>query len=210
MFSANSTVHFLLWRNFMLMHVWSLFQAIRFDSHRTLGLHILPLASLIWAQELSDFGFAFLRNVGSCKQDPHGATTQKTNFFSVTATKISNFANFALWLCIFYFYVTRMLAKWRVLTKSIVRRPYNYYPSQRPHIQRHELPSLVETLGLCVWIPLFCATHPLSVTTKWKQTPWPESASELYRPSDRHFSAMLVPRGQRDESQRPHSRFSKP
>jgi hypothetical protein len=26
-----------------------------------------------------------------------------------------------------------------------------------------------------------------------KQTPWPESASELYRPSDRHFSSKLVP-----------------
>jgi hypothetical protein len=26
-----------------------------------------------------------------------------------------------------------------------------------------------------------------------KQTPWPESASELYRPSDRRLSAKLVP-----------------
>jgi hypothetical protein len=26
-----------------------------------------------------------------------------------------------------------------------------------------------------------------------KQTPWSESASELYRPSDRHLSAKLVP-----------------
>jgi hypothetical protein len=26
-----------------------------------------------------------------------------------------------------------------------------------------------------------------------KQTPWPESASELYRPSDRSLSAKLVP-----------------
>jgi hypothetical protein len=25
------------------------------------------------------------------------------------------------------------------------------------------------------------------------QTPWPESASELYRPSERHLSAKLVP-----------------
>jgi hypothetical protein len=36
-----------------------------------------------------------------------------------------------------------------------------------------------------------CSTH-------WdgqqhKRTPWPESASELYRPSDRHSSAKLVP-----------------
>jgi hypothetical protein len=26
-----------------------------------------------------------------------------------------------------------------------------------------------------------------------KETPWPESASELYRPSDRRLSAKLVP-----------------
>jgi hypothetical protein len=26
-----------------------------------------------------------------------------------------------------------------------------------------------------------------------KQTPWPEPVSDLYRPSERHFSAKLVP-----------------
>jgi hypothetical protein len=31
------------------------------------------------------------------------------------------------------------------------------------------------------------------MTTKTKQTPWSESASELYRPSDRRLSAKLVP-----------------
>jgi CBS-domain-containing membrane protein len=30
------------------------------------------------------------------------------------------------------------------------------------------------------------------ITTKQKQTPWSESASELYRPSDRRFSAKLL------------------
>jgi hypothetical protein len=48
-------------------------------------------------------------------------------------------------------------------------------------------------------------------------TPWPESASELYRPSDRRLSAKWlptfcgyrVPRGQRDESLRQYSRFSR-
>jgi hypothetical protein len=47
------------------------------------------------------------------------------------------------------------------------------------------------------------------------KTPWPESASELYRPSDHRLSAKLVitfsgyrvPRGQRDGSLRPYSRF---
>jgi hypothetical protein len=51
-----------------------------------------------------------------------------------------------------------------------------------------------------------------------KKTPWPESASELYRPSDCSLSAKLVPTfadrgvlcGQRDGSIRPYSRFSKP
>jgi hypothetical protein len=51
-----------------------------------------------------------------------------------------------------------------------------------------------------------------------KQTPWSESASELYWPSDRRLSAKLVPtfadrgvpRGQRDGSLRPCSRFSRP
>jgi hypothetical protein len=49
-----------------------------------------------------------------------------------------------------------------------------------------------------------------------KQTPWPESASELYRLSDRRLSAKLVPtfadkgvsRGQRDKSLRSYSLLS--
>jgi hypothetical protein len=51
-----------------------------------------------------------------------------------------------------------------------------------------------------------------------KQTPWSESASELYRPSDSRLWAKLVPtfadrgvpRGQRDGSLRPYSRVSRP
>jgi hypothetical protein len=50
------------------------------------------------------------------------------------------------------------------------------------------------------------------------KTSWPESAGELYRPSDRRLSAKLVstfadrgvPRGQRDGSLQPYSRFSRP
>jgi hypothetical protein len=49
-------------------------------------------------------------------------------------------------------------------------------------------------------------------------TPWPESARELYPPSDRRLSAKLVqtfhgyrvPRGQRDGSLRPYSWLSRP
>jgi hypothetical protein len=33
----------------------------------------------------------------------------------------------------------------------------------------------------------------LTKETKEKQTPWTQSASELYRPSDRRMSANLVP-----------------
>jgi hypothetical protein len=36
------------------------------------------------------------------------------------------------------------------------------------------------------WTALFMYEYPYT-------TPWPESASELYRPSDRHLSAKLVP-----------------
>jgi hypothetical protein len=51
-----------------------------------------------------------------------------------------------------------------------------------------------------------------------KKTPWPQSASELHRPSDRRLSAKLVPtfcgqrvpRGQRGKSLRPCSRLSRP
>jgi hypothetical protein len=32
-----------------------------------------------------------------------------------------------------------------------------------------------------------------TINNKQKQTPWPQSTSELYRPSDRHLSAKLVP-----------------
>jgi hypothetical protein len=64
---------------------------------------------------------------------------------------------------------------------------------------------------------------PLPNTSSWggqtnkQQTLWPESASELYRPSDRRFSAKLVAtfadsgwRGQCDGSLRPYSRLSRP
>jgi hypothetical protein len=53
---------------------------------------------------------------------------------------------------------------------------------------------------------------------KIKQTPWPESARELYRTSERRLSVKVVPtfygqrtwRAQRDWSLRPYSRFSRP
>jgi hypothetical protein len=41
-----------------------------------------------------------------------------------------------------------------------------------------------------VWLGWLVQQNSFSVK---KNTPWPESASELYRPSDRSFSAKLVP-----------------
>jgi hypothetical protein len=43
--------------------------------------------------------------------------------------------------------------------------------------------------------PLRCDLQDLLclINTTKKQTPWPESASELYRLSDRSLSAKLVP-----------------
>jgi CBS-domain-containing membrane protein len=39
-----------------------------------------------------------------------------------------------------------------------------------------------------------CVGHVVhGQNTNKKQTPWSESASELYRPSDRRFSAKLLP-----------------
>jgi hypothetical protein len=55
------------------------------------------------------------------------------------------------------------------------------------------------------------------IRKRFKKTPWSESANELHRPSDRRSSAkwlptfcgLRVPRGQRDGSLRPYSRFSR-
>jgi hypothetical protein len=43
----------------------------------------------------------------------------------------------------------------------------------------------------CFWIDN--RTYWTLNKTNNKQTPWPESASELYRPSDRRFSAKWLP-----------------
>jgi hypothetical protein len=66
------------------------------------------------------------------------------------------------------------------------------------------------------------ATSKKTALSRYKlknnSTPWPQSESELYRPSDRRLSAKLVPtfadrmapRGQRDGSLRPYSRLCRP
>jgi hypothetical protein len=68
-----------------------------------------------------------------------------------------------------------------------------------------------------VLVPSRGSVYLRAVVKTKKQTPWSQSASELYRPSDRRFSAKRlptfadrgVPRGQRDGSLRPYSRFSR-
>jgi hypothetical protein len=71
-------------------------------------------------------------------------------------------------------------------------------------------------------LDMYVIQYPLQINLPCvkfkKKTPWPEFASEIYRPSDRRLSAKLmptfagwrVPRGQRDGSLRPYSRLSKP
>jgi hypothetical protein len=43
------------------------------------------------------------------------------------------------------------------------------------------------------WNPISVMQQEMIVVSYYKkQSPWPESASELYQPSDRHLSAKLV------------------
>jgi hypothetical protein len=74
-----------------------------------------------------------------------------------------------------------------------------------------------------VWCSEFLATDPevrfrFPALPDFLRSSGPESSSELYRPRDSRLSAKLVPtfcgckvpRGQRDGSLRPYSRFSRP
>jgi hypothetical protein len=49
--------------------------------------------------------------------------------------------------------------------------------------------SVAPTSEVKIWAISYCGVHGLRLKTK---TPWPESASELYPPSDRRLSAKLV------------------
>jgi hypothetical protein len=56
-----------------------------------------------------------------------------------------------------------------------------------------EVPQRIGNIRWCLdtKIQVKIKTKRQLIGTKW-ETPWPESASELYRPSDRHSSAKLV------------------
>jgi hypothetical protein len=79
--------------------------------------------------------------------------------------------------------------------------------------------AILCTVGRTPWTEFRpVARHlPITWTTQNKQTFWSESSSELYRPSDRRLSAILVPTfGDRGfymvsvTSLRPYSRLSRP
>jgi hypothetical protein len=84
----------------------------------------------------------------------------------------------------------------------------------------HTLETLAVWLFSLPWkAKLFRGTTVvvILIITMTTETPWPESANELHRPSDRRLAAKLmptfaneVPRGQRDGSLRPYSRLSRP
>jgi hypothetical protein len=54
------------------------------------------------------------------------------------------------------------------------------------------LQALNISVKITVFNDSYTSRKKLSLKTK-QQTPWPESASELYQPSDRRLSAKLVP-----------------
>jgi hypothetical protein len=60
-------------------------------------------------------------------------------------------------------------------------------PSWRPHLFRTQQ-FRIFAARICP-----CPSSHSSYNHLIKQTPWPESASELYRPCDRRLSAKLVP-----------------
>jgi hypothetical protein len=97
-----------------------------------------------------------------------------------------------------------------------------------PHLNTHQflfiyiyiaicVPSLIEIAPgvpeLCSNIHTYIHLYIYIYIYIYISTPWPQFASELYRPSDRRLSAKLVPTfcgyrvpsGQRDESLRPYS-----
>jgi hypothetical protein len=80
---------------------------------------------------------------------------------------------------------------------------YSFYRSQWSPGIRNETSSPIRMLRSRVQIPLEAwmpgrafiqvVLPAVYKQTKNKRTPWPESTSELYRPSDRRLSEKLVP-----------------
>jgi hypothetical protein len=67
------------------------------------------------------------------------------------------------------------------------KRPFTFTVPSNWNLMAHETVS-VHRQGIKFWKKISDLTH-----FQIKKTPWPQSASELYRPSDRRLSAKLVP-----------------
>jgi hypothetical protein len=83
---------------------------------------------------------------------------------------------------------------WALLEKPLVVQPLNNFPTF--YGNRRFITVFTRTLQLSLfWTGSYSVrtTPSFLSNTKKKQTPWPQSASELYRPSDRRLSAKLVP-----------------
>jgi hypothetical protein len=93
----------------------------------------------------------------------------------------------------------------------------SYHFSIHAYIKHHS--TIVIYIIICFLIyPNLFRSQCHQLGSKIKQTPWPESESELYRPSDRRLSAKLEPtfadrgvsRSQSGGSLRRYSRLSRP
>jgi hypothetical protein len=116
-----------------------------------------------------------------------------------------------LW-CNWFFYTSLSLFNCRFLTSScrasrkatLSRHPINLMcPPPPPHSHNPCFAHRTRTNWVQIWnwrshclcgLSTFCVP-PLDgwMWVLWKKTPWPESASELYRPSDHRLPARLVP-----------------
>jgi hypothetical protein len=92
---------------------------------------------------------------------------------------------------------TQLVRKSPVFLPSIHIRIHNSPPPDRILHQinpfnAHNAQVLFRTFPLNVWVH-YSLPRDFVITHQPKQTPWPESASELYRPSDRCLSPKLRP-----------------
>jgi hypothetical protein len=69
-----------------------------------------------------------------------------------------------------------------------------HHPSSSSHLNRFgDWAVFVNSAQSTALVRNHTSTKQYHILYKQKQTPWPESVSELYRPSDRCLSAKLVP-----------------
>jgi hypothetical protein len=59
--------------------------------------------------------------------------------------------------------------------------------------QLREGNHIVVHINMTITYNIICTSSRIAGNKTKKQTPWPQSASQLYQPSDRRLSAKLVP-----------------